>query len=89
MAKKFNPVAYVTNAARKAWLWSEVRKAAVKPFCEECGATGKLVIHHKIEANVYAKIKEAIKLLIPETPGNLDCLCKDCHKKAHNNLKGL
>lgn len=84
MAKKFNPTAYVTQAARKAWMWSAVKKAATKDHCEECGATDKkLQVHHRNPVNVYGKIKELMAILIPPTADELDCLCKDCHLEKH------
>lgn len=84
MAKKFNPTAYVTGAARKAWMWSEVKKQATKTYCEECLCTDKkLLVHHRKPVNVYGKIKELMEILIPKTAEDLDCLCLECHKLRH------
>ena len=89
--RNFNPVAYLTSHARKAWQWSPVRKAALLDYCEECGARAedgaKLHVHHRIPADVYKMCKAVIEKLIPKNTDHLDCLCTECHKEADRRNK--
>lgn len=87
--KKFNPVSYITSYARKGWLFSQVRRDALKianNACECCGATkkdgAKLEVHHREPVDLYREIKKLCEKLMPPVE-LLDVLCHECHKKEH------
>ena len=52
-----------------------------QPYCQLCGSTQILAIHHII----YGKMHGSRKKLTYE--GNLIRLCKNCHDKVHSNKK--
>lgn len=54
--------------------WKRKRKACLKRFgyrCALCNSPRNLEAHHRIYKNLYN-----------EKPGDLTCLCRDCHARA-------
>lgn len=90
--KKRKPVSYVSrvsSALRRIWLWSELRRTALKQAdhcCEECGASkkdgAKLEVHHSEPVDMTKEAKRICDKLFPPIE-TLDVLCKDCHRERH------
>ena len=73
-------------------LYQKIRKLYFMehPLCEECLKEGKTVqsrdVHHKVSPfNDNLSIVERYSLL--RNPSNFISLCRDCHQKAHGNIK--
>jgi len=61
---------YITYSRR----WKKKRKACYKRFgyrCALCNSPRRLEAHHRTYKNLYN-----------EKPGDLTCLCRDCHANA-------
>ncbi len=55
--------------------WRQTRLEALRHSrfrCHECGATGRLEVHHKNYDNLYW-----------ETLADLEVLCRECHQARH------
>ena len=73
-------------------LYQKIRKLYFMehPLCEECLKEGKTVqardVHHKQSPfNDNLSMVERYALL--RNPNNFISLCRDCHQKAHGNIK--
>ena len=89
--RKFYPVAVITSALRKVWLWSPLRREALKianNCCEECGAAkkdgAKLEVHHTIPCDLTKEAKRIAEKLFPPVE-TLDVLCHNCHQERHKH----
>jgi 5-methylcytosine-specific restriction endonuclease McrA len=94
--KPCTPKSRIKNALRLLWLRSRERAARLKMdnySCQECGCkqsrtAGKEVcveVHHIHKIPDWEGITQIIydNVLVP--PEDLITLCKDCHKKMHEN----
>ncbi len=97
MGKKLphTPRSRIKNAIRQVWLRSRERAAALKRegyCCERCGikqsrAKGKEVyveVHHRKGID-WNGICDVVAERVLQTPDDLEVMCKDCHKKEHND----
>lgn len=59
------------------------------PLCEDCAKEGKLTfateVHHVRPIQTMRNLDDMERLAYD--PGNLACLCHDCHKQRHRELK--
>lgn len=89
----YTPVSVIKNACRKLFLWSRESTAVRKRdgnTCVTCGrkqsqAKGrevKIEVHHKREPN-WERIINTIREELLQTPEDMICLCKECHKEHH------
>jgi len=67
--------------ARKTKAWKDARQKLIGEFCEQCGSTESLVIHHWDETSYndienYKNIKDE----------NVITLCKRCHFALHKRM---
>lgn len=98
MGKKLptTPKSRVRNALRQLFLRSRERAAALKAAgncCARCGvkaskAKGKEVsceVHHKRGVLNWSKIIDAVFEQLLCKPELLEVLCKECHKKEHED----
>lgn len=85
--------ARIKSALRMLWLRSKERSNCLKTANYECKACGvhqsaakgqevKVEVHHKEGICNWEEIYKAIrKNLLTSNPEELECLCKECHKK--------
>ncbi len=78
------------KAFYKSRTWQNTRRAyaaSVGGLCEECLRAGLYrageIVHHKQELTPENINDPAVSLAW----GNLELLCRDCHGKAHGNVK--
>ena len=73
-------------------LYQKVRKLYFMehPLCEECLKEGKTVqardVHHK-KSPFNDNLSMVERYFLLRNPSNFISLCRDCHQKAHNNIK--
>ena len=73
-------------------LYQKVRKLYFMehPLCEECLKEGLTVqardVHHK-QSPFKDNLSMVERYSLLRNPNNFICLCRDCHQKAHGNIK--
>jgi 5-methylcytosine-specific restriction endonuclease McrA len=96
--KPTTPRSRVKNAIRQMWLRSRERAAAVKLHsntCQHCGRKGsvakgkevKIQCHHTKGID-WDGVVDLIFERVLQTPLDYTVLCKECHDKEHERLKG-
>lgn len=73
-------------------LYQKIRKLYFMehPLCEECLKEGKTVqardVHHK-QSPFMDNLSMVERYSLLRNPNNFICLCRNCHQKAHGNVK--
>ena len=84
----FTPKSKIVSMLRRMFMYSRERGFAAKrdrQRCVECGSKlGGVYVHH-IHNVDWESIIGAIRQSLLCSPDKLKCLCKECHKKTHEN----
>jgi len=101
MAKRLphTPSSIIRNALRRLSLRCRERTTALKRdkyTCVRCGkkksmAKGrecKVEAHHARRRPDWGRVEEVIREELLQTAGDWECLCEDCHGKAHGESQG-
>ena len=93
MGKKLptTPKSRIVSTLRVLWLRSRERAAVIRRdgnTCQECGVKGskrkghevKIEVHH-LNGVSWPKMVEYIQRHLLVSPDDMQCLCKECHKK--------
>lgn len=63
----------------RSWMsGTRAKKLAEQPYCEMCGRTDSLVVHHKAPVADAPEVRKDLD--------NLQVLCQRCHKKAYKQF---
>jgi len=88
------PIRWTTDNSAKYYgskAWKDLRNAYITqhPLCENCLLEGRSTaaeeVHHK--KPFLTGITDDDKWMLLLDPFNLTSLCKECHKKIHNQMR--